>query len=326
MNRVKQLQHGGIMANYRCTASCRHCLYSCSPDRTDGYISEQTARDVCKLLKAGGCYSVHIGGGEPFLNIDGLVKLVKCIKQAGIRVEYIETNAYWATNEEQVKEYLNKLREAGANTLCISIDPFHAEYVSYDLPVSLAKICHSVDFGFFLWQERYLAQLSGLKPGIIPTRKDLENLISSRYIYNTARSYGLHLSGRAINIEAEYSQNKPLKEIINTSPCSGLLSGGHFHVDMYGDFIPPGCTGIIIPLCEAVNGIPNGKYPVFESLLNSGVAKLFEYAQDNGFVPDPSGYPSTCALCFRIRHWLSENNKSPDLDIEYYAESLKFYN
>ena len=61
-----KLFHGGIMANYRCTAACRHCLYACSPERTDGYINEATAESVASLLRTAGCYSVHIGGGEPF--------------------------------------------------------------------------------------------------------------------------------------------------------------------------------------------------------------------------------------------------------------------
>ena len=117
------------MANYRCTAACRHCLYSCSPDRTDGYITEKTANEVCKLLKRSGCYSVHIGGGEPFIDIDGLIKLIKCINKSGIRVEYIETNAYWATNEDRVKEYLEALREAGANTLCFRIRHWLSENI-----------------------------------------------------------------------------------------------------------------------------------------------------------------------------------------------------
>ena len=325
MLKVRHLQHGGIMANYKCTAACRHCLYSCSPDRSAGYITEKTAAEVCKYLRIGGCNSVHIGGGEPFIDIDGLVMLTECLSKSGIRVDYIETNAYFATDKDKVVKALERLKKAGADALCISIDPFHAEYVSPDLPVTLAKICNLVGFGFFLWQERFLSGMSKIKPGMVPDRKGLEEYISPNYIIETARSYGLHLSGRAINIEAEYYDNKPLEQILNKTPCTGLLSGGHFHVDMYGNFIPPGCTGIVIPLKEAVSGISAGKYPVFERLLSGGVSELLVYAENKGFIPDAAGYPSGCALCFRIRHWLSENFPSPELDKEYYIESLKYY-
>ena len=93
---------------------------------------------------------------------------------------------------------------------------------------------------------------------------------------------------------------------------------------MYGRFIPPGCTGIAIPLDEAVHGIPDDKYPVFEALLRGGSAGLLKYATEPGFKEDPQGYPSGCALCFHIRHWLCENAPSPELDPEHYSESMKY--
>ncbi len=108
MKTVNRLRHGGIMANYQCTAACRHCLYACSPERTGGYITEDMAKEVCGLLREGGCRSVHIGGGEPFLDFDGLLALVEAATGAGISVEYIETNAYWATDQPLVERRLRE--------------------------------------------------------------------------------------------------------------------------------------------------------------------------------------------------------------------------
>jgi hypothetical protein len=220
-----------------------------------------------------------------------LLELVRTASKAGITVEYIETNAYWAKDKQQVKAQLKELAHAGADTLCISHDQFHAEYVPPSLPLSLAGICREIGFGHFVWQ---------------------------------ADRHRLHYGGRAINIEAEYSTRKPVGEIVSDRPCSGLLSGNHFHVDMYGRYIPPGCTGIAILLEEAVHGIPDGKYPVFEALLSGGAAELLRYAQAQGFTTDPDGDPSRCAFCFHIRHWLSENAPSPELDAEHYKESLMY--
>ena len=313
------------MANYKCNAACRHCLYACSPERTGGYITEQIAKEVCGLLRSAGCRSVHIGGGEPFLDFDGLVTLVHTITGSGIAVEYIETNAYWTTDLKQVEHRLKALAHAGTDTLCISTDPFHAEYVPPDLPIMLANICRSAGFGYFLWQERYLSVLPRLESGRTYTRAELERFISPRYVLETANSYGLHLGGRAVNIEAEYSARKAADTVADDRTCRNLLSGGHFHIDLYGRFIPPGCTGIAIPLDEAVHGIPDGKYPVLEVLISGGSMALLRYAEDRGFVAEEKGYPSGCALCFHIRHWLCENAPSPELDAEHYTESLKYY-
>lgn len=313
------------MPNYKCTAACRHCLYACSMSRGGGYMSQENMDSVCATLKEGGCRSVHIGGGEPFLDFDGLIALLKTARRHGITVEYIETNSYWATNEDKVKTRLEALARAGADTFCISVDPFHAEYVPYAAPLRLAKWCRSYGFGYFLWQERFLPMMQGIDPEKAHDRAALEAGISKGYIHDTAQAYGLRMGGRAVNIAQEYFPLKPLKDIVNATPCSGLLSTDHFHVDMYGRFIPPGCTGIAIPLAEAVRGVPGDKYPAFEKLLAGGVGALLEYAQGRGFIPDSEGYVSGCLLCFHIRRWLSQQDGCPELDGEHYEESLLYY-
>jgi hypothetical protein len=277
------------------------------------------------LLREGGCRSVHIGGGEPFLDFDGLVELVQILTNAGIKVEYIETNAFWATDEQQVKDHLRTLSSVGADTLCISLDPFHAEYVPVKLPLYLAAICQSTNFRYFIWQEKYLSVLSRVDSNKTHNRAELERLISTDYVIKTAQSYGLSLGGRAVNIEAEYSAPKPVDLIAISQSCRRLLSTDHFHVDLHGKFIPPGCTGIAIRLEDAVRGIPEGRYPVFEALLSGGTMELLQYAQTRCFVVNPQGYTSNCVLCFHIRHWLSENDSCIELDSEHYLEALKYY-
>jgi hypothetical protein len=101
------------------------------------------------------------------------------------------------------------------------------------------------------------------------------------------------------------------------------LNTGHFHVDLEGWFIPPGCTGLRIPLTEAVDGIPPGKYPLFEALYEGGVTALFDLAARRGFVPEKT-YPSRCNLCFRIRAFLAGKGFA-ELDGNHYDESLKYY-
>jgi len=323
--KVQRLYHGGIMANYECNAACRHCLYACSPDNRAGeYILKEAAKDVCKLLVKGGCRSVHIGGGEPFLDFDGLIMLLETARNAGIQVEYIETNGFWAADEVQAKAYLGDLVKAGADTLCISLDPFHVEYVPYALPLRLAEICRRNHFGYFLWQERFLRSLSQVDSDRVHNREALEAQISSSYIYETARSYGINMGGRAVNIAGEYIKPVPTDKLLDGKPCTNLFSTDHFHVDMYGKFIPPGCTGIAIPLDEAIEGIPSGKYPAFEALFTSGVKGLLAFAQGKGFEPETE-YTSSCALCFYIRKWLSENDNCPELDREHYVASLDYY-
>ena len=325
MRQINRLNHGGIMANYQCNAACRHCLYACSPDRDSGYITKESASEICTLLIEGGCRSVHIGGGEPFLNFDGLINLLEAARATSLKIEYVETNGSFAANESEAVRYLRELIDVGVDNLCISLDPFHAEYIPFELPLRLAKICRENNFGFFLWQERFLQGLSQVEPDIAHSRKSLEDQISPRYVIETAHRYGLSMGGRAINIEAEFSELKATHTLIETKPCRHLTSTEHFHVDMYGSFIPPGCTGIAIPLSEAVGGMPSGKYMAFEALVTGGVSGLVSFAKKQGFRPNDQ-YTSRCALCFYTRKWLSENIDCPELDKDHYTASLTYYN
>ena len=86
---ISRLSSGGLIANYKCPASCGHCLYGCSPNAEAGYIDEDTAVKLCEKLRRLGCRSLHIGGGEPFLDVSRLVKLIKAIIGSGISIDYL---------------------------------------------------------------------------------------------------------------------------------------------------------------------------------------------------------------------------------------------
>ena len=199
------LIHGGVMVNYQCGAACRHCLYSCSPTRRNGYVDEETARKICALLVKGGCRSVHIGGGEPFLDFEGLLMMIRKLRKARVTVEYIETNAFWAAEPcgsgiKRARETIERLLKEGADTLCISVDPFHAEYVPWGAPLALAELCDRSGMGYFLWKREFLPALSRLDSSKPHSRPDMEKVISRDYIRNTASLYGIGYGGRAVNI------------------------------------------------------------------------------------------------------------------------------
>jgi hypothetical protein len=256
-------------------------------------MTEKMMHDVCKVLRENGCRGVHIGGGEPFIEFDGLCELVRVCRDNGISVDYVETNAYWANNEARAIKYLNALSRAGVNALCISCDEYHAEYIPYELPLKLAGVCRRTRYGYFLWE----TQLNNLR-----------------------------FNGRAIHLEAERKPKKPLPAILNDArtlgPCKNLTSKNHFHIDLYGRYIPPGCTGIVLPPEDVLSMEYAEGYAAFEALYNGGLTALLELAQNLGFEPNPAGYPSVCACCFHTRKWLSEREGFPELDKEHYIQAL----
>jgi hypothetical protein len=318
-----RLIHGGVMVNYRCNAACRHCLYSCSPTRLAGYMDAETARNISALLVKGRIGSVHIGGGEPFLNFDGLLAVIHELHDAGIRIDYIETNAFWA-QDKNAQAMLKTLGKESIHTLCISIDPFHAEYVPYGHPLKLAGLCRENGMDCFLWKESFLSSLTGMDPKKPHKRQEIEQSLSKNYIAETAQLYGISLGGRAVNIEEEYGRLCPIEELLEENPCRSLTNTGHFHVDLQGFFIPPKCTGIRLPLAEVVEGLDEETYPAFSALYHQGLAALFALAKRQGFTVRDAGYPSACNICFHIRAFLADKGY-PELDADHYRESLEYY-
>jgi hypothetical protein len=266
--------------------------------------------------------------------------VIRALSKAGIRLDYIETNAFWARNPS-CAEYLELLQKENVQALCISIDPFHAEYVPWAYPIELARACDKQGMGYFLWKQDFLRVLSRLDANTRHTRPEIESALSPEYVKKTASAYGISLGGRAVNIEQEYNKARPAESLLDNGsvgnnvsnepneskgfkePCKNLLSTGHFHVDLEAYFIPPGCTGLRLPLGELLTGI-EGSYPVFEALYSGGIAALFELASHHGFLPDKKGYVSKCNLCFHIRKYLASRGFS-ELDEDFYAEALKYY-
>jgi len=288
-------------------------------------MKPEVAERICHLLQSKGIDSVHIGGGEPFLDFDALIEVVKVIHRSGIEIDYIETNGFWACEEEKAFRYLNTLKQAGVGTIFTSVDPFHAEYIPFGLPLRLIEMCEDTGLKYIVWKKEFVETLAKLDPERTYSRDELEKHISPNYLPDTVRAYGIMpTSCRAINIEYEYaSRHVPIAELIATShACRCLLTTSHFHIDLYENFVPISCSGVSIPAAEAFGGVSKGRYPVFEALVTSGVGGLAGLAEERGFELEGE-YPSHCALCFHIRHLLSETNEYKELDLEFYEATLR---
>ena len=110
MKKVLTPVYSGIITNYNCSAGCRHCMFASSPLCKNEYITPEMSEKVAKILSHAKTQSVHIGGGEPFLNFEALCSLVEALNRYAIGVDYIETNAFWCTDEDFVRSRLERLK------------------------------------------------------------------------------------------------------------------------------------------------------------------------------------------------------------------------
>lgn len=101
-----------IRITKKCTQSCSHCCFSCSPKDTE-MMSVNKARDVKKFLNSNDIEVINVMGGEFFCNPDWR-EILEILIPGTIRTRLV-TNGDWAGDPE-VPKFLKKF-----STLKVSI-------------------------------------------------------------------------------------------------------------------------------------------------------------------------------------------------------------
>jgi len=323
--RIKRLNSGGLITTYHCPSRCGHCLYNCSPSRSTDSIDPDTAEDVFRTVRAMGCGSMHIGGGEPLLHPEGLAHVLERMRRTGMGLDYVETNASWFRDEESSAAMLKDLREQGLHSLLLSISPFHNERIPADRIGGALEAARKADIGVIPWVAdfwRDLAQFDGERPHSL---QEYRERFGEDYPLQILRRYWIHFGGRALETFRPYLPGKSPEELLaEKSVCSReLLSTGHFHIDLYGSYIPGLCSGLAIDMRDLGHSLAQEKYPLITTLFQNGVAGLMEIAErDWGYTPRKSTYLNACDLCTEIRSFLMQSGYLDSWELrpsEFYA-------
>ena len=263
------------------------------------------ANEVFTILRSLGCHHVHIGGGEPLLKPDKILDVLDAARENNIEIDYIETNSSWYRDEASANDVLKELKEHGVNTLLISIDPFHNEYVPFWKVKALIKACSKTGMNIFPWLMEFWDDIDAMDDKKIHSLDEYKQLFGNDYLLQLQKKYGLNLKGRALKTYKPMMKKQPFEQILRESiPCK-LLSGiYHFHVDLYGNFIPQSCPGFSIPLKELANKADPVKYRIFNSLESEGIRGFAELAtKEYGYRPKKE-YAGRCDLCYDMRSYL----------------------
>ncbi|HHY82973.1 MAG TPA: radical SAM protein [Clostridiales bacterium] len=305
MLKIDCLVSGGIITNYKCSSKCRHCCYSSSPKWPDDYMTFSMADEIFSILKSMGCHYVHIGGGEPLLKPDKILDVLDAARKNNIEIEYIETNSSWFRDEASANAVLKELKDHGVNTLLISIDPFHNEYIPFWKVKALIKACSKAEMNVFPWLMEFWDDIDAMDDKKLHSIDEYKQLFGPAYQLQLLKRYGLNLKGRALKTYKPMMKKQSYEQIMNESKSCQLLSGiYHFHVDLYGNFIPQSCPGFSIPLRELVRGADPGKYRIFDSLESAGIRSFAELAaKEYGYKPKEE-YAGRCDLCYDMRNYL----------------------
>jgi hypothetical protein len=325
---IKKLRSGGLITNYFCTSSCKHCLYNCSPQWEKRFMDPDTAEKNLITIRSLGCRSVHIGGGEPLLRPDKLGTVLEVASEVGVSVEYVETNSSWFQDVESAKKLLALLRQKGLKTLLVSISPFHNEQIPFSRVQGVIEAAKQVGVGIFPWITDFISDLSQFNPAKSHSLDEYRQVYGDNYLMQILQRYWIHLGGRALETFRPLLGQKTFQQILDENPggCTAELSDtGHFHVDLFGNYIPGLCSGLSIVIEDLGKPLSAEIYPILTSLYRNGIRGLVNLAENSvEFSPQKDHYINKCDLCTEVRAFLVQNNYQDLKELspaEFYSKS-----
>lgn len=307
------------MVTYWCNAKCAFCYVYSAPDR-GGKMSAVDAvafwRGLLAQATCGGRgMRIHLAGGEPFGDWPQLLSIVRAARDAGLPpLEKIETNAYWAIDDNLIRARLEQLDAFGVEMLHISADAYHQEFIPLDRVKRLLTVARRVLGGRRVrvrWWDTLLR----------PVEVRGKNASEKQTIFALAAvKHADRIAGRAADRLAPLLPRYTAAHFRHRHCASEILEGRHVHVDAFGNVFPGVCAGIILgnlheESADALWNRLNREWvanPVLEAVVRGGSYALMEAAHEHGYIPRDDGYASKCHLCSDVRQFLFERGVWPN--------------
>ena len=311
---LERWNSGGILLTYWCNAACADCYENSSP-RKKSVMPLEDAKEYLKELKKLGCSGMgfHFAGGEPFYNYKHLIDCFRAAKEIGmLPLKKLETNAFWCTNDELVRERLTEIKEQGLVELLVSCDVFHQEFVPIERVQRAVRVGREV-LGEKGVRVRFWEFFQNPIDVMSLTEEEKLEVFRDELSQRPER-----IVGRAAKALSHFVERRPKEAFADDDCVKPILKRRHIHLDPYGNIFPSGCSGLILAnakeqkLSEICETFEYQDHPALKMLVESGPVPLLEEAVQHGFEDDEEGYASKCHLCFETRRFLWEQGLYPD--------------
>lgn len=323
---ISRLQSGGLITNYVCSSQCKHCLYASSPRREKDYIDKETTARLFRKCIDLGCRSLHIGGGEPLLRPEKLKDVLDTAVKENMSIQYVETNSSWYKDHESACQILRDLRRSGLSCLLVSISPFHNEYVPFYKVKGVMAACKDTGISIFPWIMEFYHDIDSFPDDRPHAISEYVQKFGSDYLKKVLRKYWIHPGGRVFNsFQSIYGKRRTKDLLTDTTGCSELTDTSHFHVDLYGNYIPGLCSGIQVRAEDIGQPLDERKYPYLHLLFNYGIHGFYHLAVEEFGFQAQEPYASKCHLCLDIRRHLVTDRQLPAAEFgpfDFYNETI----
>jgi hypothetical protein len=186
------------------------------------------------------------------------------------------------------------------------------EYIPFSKVQGVIEAARRTGIGIFPWISDFIADLSELDAAGTHSLKEFEERFGGNYITRLLQRYWIHMGGRALETYRPYLAQKSVREICNADSggCAAeLLNTRHFHLDLFGNYIPGLCSGLSIKREDLARAISADRYPVLTTLFHDGIRGILKMAQAQfDYTPAKDRYISKCDLCTEIRTFFVKND------------------
>jgi MoaA/NifB/PqqE/SkfB family radical SAM enzyme len=306
-------EYAGLMVTYWCNARCAFCYVYSAPDRGGDMTVERALHLWHGLDRLAGLTGkkmrIHLSGGEPMGDWPRLAAIIRAARDAGLTpLEKVETNAFWATEDNLTRARLELLDGLGLEKLIISADVYHQEYVPIERVARCTRIARQV-LGRSRVRVRWWDTVHQPAPVHPMTRAE-----RVRTYHAALARHNDRLTGRAAERLAGFFECFPAEHFAGQTCVSEVLGSRHVHIDPYGNVFPGVCSGIILGNAAerevdelwrelAENWHEN---PVLDAVVSGGSFELMRRAQRHGYRSRQAGYANKCHLCTHVRQFLVE--------------------
>lgn len=131
-----------------CNLRCGHCVAAEEVPKVATMEFQNAIRTIEQLVLSG-VKGVSFTAGEPFLNIDEILQLVRLCASKEVYTRIV-SNGYWGTNPEKIQTLVNLLKTSGLSQLRLSFSRWHQQQVDKKNIINIAKCCQAAGLDCFV--------------------------------------------------------------------------------------------------------------------------------------------------------------------------------
>lgn len=313
LNKYMNIERIEFVITNACTSRCRHCSVGNKLNINKSSIDKEKAISiVTELSKHYSIESVMTFGGEPLVYADTVCAIHRTAKACGIPKKQIITNGYFSKDDSKIIAVAKALKNSGVNSILLSVDAFHKEYIPQEQVYKFAKTLCAEGIDEFKLHPAWVVDRQHDNNYNKETEACLDNFTKLGIPISSGNN--ILPTGNAAIYLSDFYEKKPIDigmkcgEAPYTTKLDDIQA---ISVNPNGDIVV--CCFVIGNIyCESITQIINRynpyENPLMSALINGGISALMKLAEVNDVTIDLSQYYSVCSVCNDIVKKLNRVN------------------